>query len=139
MALFTALLLAAVSAFYEELERGHGVVSSVILFLACFTRPEALLYAAVLIGLRLYWRRRRRLPANFVRLWLLCFAVPTALFLGFRLTYYGDPFPNTYYAKAVSWDYGLTNGWLYLQRPFLPNEITFSSSPLQMILVLIYW
>ncbi len=85
--LFAAILLTAGSKFYAELERGDGTASGGILFLACFTRPEALLFAILLVGVRLYWRRHKELPAHFVGTWLLCFAVPMALFFSFRLAY----------------------------------------------------
>ena len=137
--LFTALLLAAVTAFYDELVREKGNLSSALLFLACLARPEALVYAAALIAFRCVWQRRKSLPKAFVGQWLLCFAAPLALFFCFRLAYYGYLFPNTYYAKAVAPLYGITNGLLYLRRPFLPSLGASFDSVWQAVLTIGFW
>lgn len=137
--LFAVLLLAGVTSYYDEMKQEHGAVSGLLLFLACFTRPEALLYAVVLFGLRCFWWRRRRLPAHFIGAWLLGFALPLAICLAFRLWYFGYPFPNTYYAKAVPWSYGLANGLPYLRRPFLAHEVTAGAFSWQMMGVAAYW
>ncbi len=137
--LFTAVLLSAVSRFVVEMEREDGILSGLLLFLACFTRPEALIYVVFLIGFRLYLWRQKQLSRRFVVGWLLWFAVPMALFLAFRLAYYGYPFPNTYYAKSVTLTYGITNGLPYLRQPFLPHSGLFVRYPIIMAGIIGYW
>ena len=135
--LFTMVLFAAVTTFFTEMQSGQGILSGGLLFLACLTRPEALIYAALLIGIRLFWGRHKGLSRRFFGQWLVGFAVPLAAFIGLRLWYYGYPFPNTYYAKAVTWQYGVTNGLPYLRRPFLPWLLPFFAW--QTIAVAGYW
>lgn len=77
---------------------------------ACLTRPEGALVAAILLLTELligglpFWRQLRRLLGP----GLLVAAVVGAQ-LAFRLSYYGYPFPNTFYAKVIP-------GWVALTR-----------------------
>jgi tetratricopeptide (TPR) repeat protein len=103
-ALFMALLLAVVF-FYLKEYRHHIRLTPVFLVLLSLTRPEGMLVfgltvlhyiaASWLHGQR--WGRERL--RELVRL-VTIYALPMLLFLGWRLLYYGYPFPNTYYAKA---------------------------------------
>jgi hypothetical protein len=88
----------------------------VALALAALTRPEGLLVAAVLLGIRTWHDRNLGLPAG--RL-LLSAALPMVAFVApyelWRLTYYGWPFPNTFYAKSGFSMALLERGWDYLR------------------------
>lgn len=66
--------------------------------LMVLTRPEGMLLAPLLCGY-FWWTRSARKPTG-----LLPMGVAVAAVAGltiFRLWYFGDPFPNTYYAKAA--------------------------------------
>jgi hypothetical protein len=90
-----------------------------ILFGLCgLTRPEAILYIAP-VGLVLWLRRRDRSRALHVALF---WTIAASFYVGLALwawSYYGDPLPNTYYAKAhpVSSEL-LQRGW-FLMRKFV--------------------
>jgi len=115
--LFTALLVGSALAFLYE--RDTAFFWTPILFLlVSLTRPEGTL----LFGLTaLFFALERRARKQTIREMLPqagrllgFYAVPFALFMGWRLMYYGHLFPNTYYAKAgFSVEY-LTAGWEYL-------------------------
>jgi arabinofuranosyltransferase len=88
--------------------RREWIVPAVLLIL---TRPEGLLYALVLFGARLLRRRHTTAPVEAVL--LLVAALPYGLW---RLSYYGDLFPNTYYAKTSGSAPQLHYLWWYLQK-----------------------
>ena len=71
-----------------------GVLSA----LAALTRPDGILPALV-IGLFVLWFGRPRLKASLF--YGLSFAAIWLPFIFWRLDYYGDLFPNTYYAKSA--------------------------------------
>jgi hypothetical protein len=86
--------------------------------LASLTRPDGVLLAAV-CGVWLVAGRDRRaaiavataFAAGFAALWL-----PATIW---RVAYYGDVFPNTYYAKSAStawWSQGSYYAWIYFVR-----------------------
>lgn len=83
---------------------------------AILTRPEGMLVAA-LVGLHL-WLRARRLRRDvllYAAITLGCFATLTA----FRLGYYGDFAPNTFWAKSsgtARFDRGLGYLWLFAKQ-----------------------
>ncbi len=91
--------------------RETWVLSSLLLALASLTRPDGTLVAAGLFAARWILERRAggaRLPA--VALGVGLFATILAAHLAFRLAYYGDWLPNTYYAKVGGrtwWSMGL--------------------------------
>ncbi len=92
--------------------------SSLFWLLASLTRPEPPLYFAVCLLDRAWSRtcpRWREVGARVVLAeearFLAWFVVPFAAFLSFRLGYYGELLPNTYYAKvggARIWEKGLS-------------------------------
>jgi len=87
--LVTAAFLAAVG--------GRALTAAALAALCIFTRPEGAVVFAVLAGGDLLGPRTDRLAR--LRYWavpLLALAALTA----FRLAYYGDPVPNTFYAKT---------------------------------------
>src|SRR6185436_7405098 len=75
---------------------------AVALAAACLVRPEGILVTAVVLLVELFslegtWSARIRalLPVGLVA------AVVVAAHIAFRLSYYGYPFPNTFYAKVI--------------------------------------
>ncbi|PID38889.1 MAG: hypothetical protein CSB49_03115 [Proteobacteria bacterium] len=102
--LFCALCLAAITTYVAESSgRLRFRYSGGIFALAAMTRPEGLLLFG-LTGLhrlaRDLLRERRIWPTADEVLWFLGFAIPFGLFFWWRYSYYGYPFPNTYYVKA---------------------------------------
>ena len=84
--------------------------------LAALTRPEGVLVYGITQGIRLL--HERRLPAVRQRLgWGLVGSVVLGQ-LAFRLAYYGQPLPNTFYAKvgggAETWLRGLDYLWRFV-------------------------
>lgn len=127
--LFAALVTAALAAFAAK---RMGLVLSFCI-MASLTRPEGALLAAVLLGFdwlaQVINQRPRRL-AELLRLSWLCLAY--ALFIAgltaFRVVYYDDFLPNTFYAKTggVPLSYGpaylyrfLVDGAFFLLIPAL--------------------
>lgn len=98
--------------------QGLRAPSSLFWLLASLTRPEPPLYFAVCLLDRAWSRlcpRWREVGARVVLAeearFLAWFVVPFAAFLTFRLGYYGELLPNTYYAKvggARIWEKGLS-------------------------------
>jgi hypothetical protein len=99
------------------------LASSVLALIACLTRPEGLLIAAILfIDLA-----RRRPGGRALGLWLLPVAAGYVPYFIWRYSYYGFLFPNTFYAKTgggldhairgvryIRDFFVLPGGWLYL-------------------------
>jgi arabinofuranosyltransferase len=113
--LFEALVVLGMFRLCAEVEaelRGEGrrlSWAAVLLALATLTRPDGLLVSfGALVVSALVLARRRRLQLRAV----LAAAVPFLLLVGghygFRRLYYGQWFPNTYYAKVVQpwWQMG---------------------------------
>jgi hypothetical protein len=75
------------------------------------TRPEGFLLAGVLglASLVLDVKRGGNLAATVGR-WALLFALPVALFVAWRLSYYGEWLPNTFYVKVNKVEY-VDRGW----------------------------
>ena len=103
------------------------------LFLASITRPEGLYIFAIIIlhkvimSLKDNWDNKgEAVKGLFTRNNVITYFVylaPTFLFILFRLTYYGYPFPNTYYAKtgfsAVYLQTGLDYFWTFAEAYLL--------------------
>jgi len=109
---FTAVLLGGVLAAASGSPRRWDLAAA-LYALATLLRPEGALYS-VAAAVFLLWRTRSLRPAlRFGVLWLLL-VVPSEVF---RLAYYGDPLPNTFYAKSggsANWQ----QGWWYLSLYF---------------------
>lgn len=120
-ALYACLVAATLEAFLRECRgRGGGIWSALLLWVALLTRPETFLLFAALLVVRSVWAWKRGLPAWAVLGWTLLFVWPMVLLTLARLAYYGDPLPNTYYAKHVLLLRGLREGAWYLLRPLSP-------------------
>jgi hypothetical protein len=89
-------------------------LAGAMLALASLTRPDGVLFAAVCGAWLLAGRDLRGtlgLGAGFAALWL-----PVTIW---RVAYYGDLFPNTYYAKSAAlawWSQGAYYAWIYAAR-----------------------
>jgi arabinofuranosyltransferase len=96
-AMFTFLVTTAVLAHVDLMERGkRPLISSALIGLASLTRPEGLIFAAVLlVDMVLKPRSRRN-----VLLWLVPLAVIYVPYFVWRYSYYGWLFPNSFYAKT---------------------------------------
>lgn len=94
--LFTALLVWSTAIFLQEGGRGGFPWSAVLLALVAMTRPDGVafgpwfLIAGVLLG------RTRQETIRFAAVFLGLFAA----YFVCRMAYYGDPLPNTFYAKG---------------------------------------
>lgn len=89
--------------------RKHAL-AGLTLTLAALSRPDALLFPVLASGAVLLWSRQWFRAFFWQGLPLVLIYVPYWLI---RYSYYGDPFPNTYYAKSA-WLPWYTQGWKYL-------------------------
>jgi hypothetical protein len=91
--MFSAFLVGALAA--EA--RARTRLATGLAALAMLTRPEGVLVAASLFGFRAL-----ELGLRDVRVWghALAYAALCVVLTVFRLAYYGDPLPNTFYAKV---------------------------------------
>jgi len=87
---------------------------------AALTRPELI---PVLPALLLTWAPRRPSSWRDYRGVLVGYALPLLLLLTFRLAYYQDVLPNTYYAKHMALVEAMPLGWGYYQRFALPAHL----------------
>ena len=107
--LFDFLLVAGLLRLVHEVEdapsdgRAPRVLAPWIFGLAALTRPDGALVGgcAFLTAIAYRWRRGGRAPWRDALAWWP-FAALVLAQLGFRLAYYGDWLPNTYYAKVGS-------------------------------------
>lgn len=89
-------------------------LAGLVFALASLTRPDGVLFAAVCGAWLVVGRDLRgalALTAGFAALWL-----PATIW---RVAYYGDFFPNTYYAKSAAiawWSQGAYYAWIYVAR-----------------------
>jgi hypothetical protein len=111
-----ALLMAALSAMLWEERSGRRSWLSALLFgAAAITRPDSVVVfalAGVAKAARVATTRSRR-DALDLALWGLVFALPFAAYWGWRWSYYGHFYPNTYYLKTDRNADFLQRGWLY--------------------------
>jgi arabinofuranosyltransferase len=98
--LFTGLLALAVACWLGESRRGDRRRLSPLIFLAAIlARPEAAAVAGLAIAFDLFERPRNgRGPARAVASWWPLL-LSMALYLAWKLSYFGELLPNPYYAK----------------------------------------
>ena len=97
------------------------------LALGCLTRPEGAMVGGLFLALEastvLPWTEPQLCLRRRVR-WVLApagvMAVVLLLHLAFRLAYYGDPLPNTFYAKVIL-------GWVTVARGVF-HQVTFMAA-----------
>lgn len=122
---FAFLVVASLAALWAAPGTGWRVAAGVVLALASLTRPEGLMAAALLLGSRAWLDRRDSLP---YRRLLLASALPFLLIVVpyqlWRITFYGYPFPNTFYAKTgtnlVVIGRGAAYAWQFVERHWMP-------------------
>jgi hypothetical protein len=117
--LFMLLLVASALAYIRESrESKKFLFTPVLLLLLSLTRPEGMMVYGLtfLHFIAVALVKHKRLPPGELKRLLplfVLYTVPLLIFVGWRLMYYGYPFPNTYYAKAgLSQEY-LTAGINY--------------------------
>ncbi|HTV21903.1 MAG TPA: hypothetical protein VMG12_24605 [Polyangiaceae bacterium] len=105
-ALFSALLLGMLWLDAREAQRPEAFpLSALCAFGLAITRPEAVMYAAPLVAIKLVQALRGREPMRQARRAALLFGVPLVVYhLGHYLVFH-ELVPNTYYAKP-SWHGG---------------------------------
>lgn len=109
---FTFLLLAAVLMVSWARDRPVLVaVAGVVLGLAGLTRPDGVV-AALAVGLTIVAIGPRKIRDGAVL--TAGFAIVWVPFVLWRMSYYGDFYPNTYYAKSA-WLPWYEQGWCYLR------------------------
>lgn len=128
--LFQFLAAAALTALaWEEHDEERFPWSAVALGLLFATRPDGALYAAAVgaaRGFRIVTGRPRRQDLR----WALTLALMVGALELFRLAYFAWPFPNSYYTKKRTFDFGkdLTKfdsaGWVYLRQFVRTYELT---------------
>lgn len=120
---YAALLTAGLALLVAEAGRPSRVpLWGLILALATLTRPEgAGVFALALLWVALVLRQRR------LAAWgLLLFAPVVGAHLLFRVLYYGQWLPNTWYAKAPGGLESAAEGWLYLKGFLLAHGLGWS-------------
>ncbi len=132
---FAALLVLSLWRLAEEDGRpGARPVSAVLAGIAMVSRPEAPLIVAGIAVARAVTAIRRREGLRPLVRWALPFVLPGALWLAFRLVYYGYPLPNTFYAKGHAAPLHVV--WAYV-RPWLTLEAAFALAGLTGLIVLL--
>lgn len=120
--LYLCILLAAASVFLRERETDSGCWSSVLLFMALLTRPEAALLFLFLLGLSLSDVVKSRTGLKRLLEWTAIYAALALVFLSWRWSFYGLLVPNTYFAKAVPLKTAFTSGITYLALVWSPQQ-----------------
>lgn len=129
------IFFAMVSIYYYIKEKDSGEINykfALFLFLASLTRPEGLYLFFIILFHKVVvtFVEKRNVGESLKTLFsknnlvtYLIFIVPTGLYILFRLSYYGYPFPNTFYAKTgISWVYiqtGLEYTWNFFKSYLL--------------------
>ncbi len=110
--LFTFLVTFGIYLYLRELNnRGSFPYSSIVFLLASLARPEGNLIFAVTVLHRLIVeiksaKNNGKSYGSIVNkdnlLWLGIYIIPALIYMGWRYSYYGFLFPNTFYAKTGS-------------------------------------
>ena len=94
--LFTFLLLASLTLMLREQANTQVPASALACAALAMTRPDGVLFAPWLACIALAFHR----PWSYVLRWSGVFLVLFGAYFAARWIYYGDPLPNTFYAKA---------------------------------------
>ncbi len=108
--------------FYEEDNDVKFPFSAILFAMLAMTHPEGPLYFLMAVAWRgaARWREREVFARDavwFFTFWLIYFG-----FLIWHLSYYGDPFPTTFYNKGVGHPNKLSFGVIHLFRFFLDTR-----------------
>ena len=101
--LLSCLLLVSIKrvAFYEQ-NNLYGIATGVTSGGMALTRPEGMIFFGI-YPLVLLISNFGRYPFRELFAYLLSFSITAGAYEVFRLAYFGEIFPNTYYGKDVSW------------------------------------
>ena len=98
--LFNLLLAAGLyRVLYEGRNEGSKPISALCFLGLAITRPEGIVYAAIAGFFRLILAIRARNVVKPIAAWVAAFWVPFLAYQAIRYSYFGWPWPNTYYAK----------------------------------------
>ncbi len=111
-------------------EGSDGPRSALFYALATLTRPEGALFFAVSLAYRAFQPSVRERWA-LVRAEVVTYGAIVAIFVAWRLSYYGDILPNTFYAKTSFSTAGVPRGLAYLAAFFADAH----SAPLFLLLL----
>lgn len=119
--MFTALSFLGIYYYLRDMDKpGIAYNYPLVLFLASLTRPEGMYVFGIIILHKIVMAFRKDKSGAIKELFskdnLITYGVyvlPTILFMLFRLSYYGYPFPNTFYAKTGFSAVYLEMGWGY--------------------------
>jgi hypothetical protein len=117
--LFTFLATLGFTLLLEDVSSGRGFASAAAFALAAMTRPEGALLFALGAGFRCAtWlgRERRIWPRRNELAWVGLFAALFVPYFAWRWSYYGWPFPNTFYVKSSGGAGTWMLGGYYLRR-----------------------
>lgn len=95
-----------------------GIAGGMVLAAATYTRPEGMLYTGLALLLQLLRAARLQKGGTSVVMLALFSLAPVAALESWRLYYYGEWLPNTFYAKATGGAGKYEAGWEYLLRFF---------------------
>jgi arabinofuranosyltransferase len=134
--LFAFLVFAASYAYVVALDQTHTPIVAPLAFaMAALTRPEGVLLYGV-ASLHLVWTEVRssgRLVTRRVAVWALLFAMLWVPYYVWRWSYYGYPFPNTFYAKVGSGLHQYIRGVRYLLEYLRWNGVLVFVLPLALL------
>lgn len=133
---FTLLAFAG----YREFARGHYPRAAGLWVLATWTRPEGPLFAALAVFVRALtlWLTRRRPSTSELRA-LAIYGLGFGLLFAYRLLYFGELAPNTFYVKGVANWASHKHGWNELWRFFEFNDIGVFAGIAGVSIVLSLW
>lgn len=117
MTCFALLVLASLYYFglaFQTEVHGDLYPAYLLMLVAALTRPEGLMVFLVLSGLGVFFRiANRRISWSNLLLPILVFAVPFAVYIAWRVSYFGALLPNTYYAKTGGTVHQYLRGAIY--------------------------
>lgn len=92
---------------------GSAITLGLVLVLIGLVRPEGVLLAFALTIAAIFSIRGRpaNLTARLMAIILLVYLVPAITYFAWRISYYGDVLPNTYYAKGIEGWYNPDAFW----------------------------
>ncbi len=131
--MFYTLLISLVFYIYyfsEIKESTKLLFTGLLLALACMTRPDAVIFYLYANFLILLWKVFTNKTIKELIKKLICFNLPFVIFLLpyliWKIIYYGDIVPNTYYVKSAGESY-LSQGLFYIWLFFNSYKTTFIS------------
>jgi hypothetical protein len=99
----------------KERRKKQFVYSGFLTFIAMLIRPEAAALFGLLLIDQIILCRKKEIRAKSVLIWGVLFAVPALLFEIWRVSYYGEMLPNTFYAKNIPFQKSAIMGISYLR------------------------